>query len=134
MIDDAAAMVDALLRQRSQRLERQVEGDTSLQGDALRLTQVFVNLFANANKFAPENSVIRVGARREGGKLLAWVDDAGPGLPPGTQDSIFERFVRGGVRAGARRHGPGAFAVAIHRPAPWRQHRRVAHGGWLHAL
>jgi signal transduction histidine kinase len=96
VIDDAAGMVDALLRQRSQRLHREVEGDTSLQGDALRLTQVFVNLFANANKFAPENSVIRVGARREGAKLIAWVDDAGPGLPPGTQDSIFERFVRGG--------------------------------------
>jgi len=108
VIDDAAGMVDALFRQRSQRLERQLEGDTGLQGDALRLTQVFVNLFANANKFAPENSVIRVGARREAGKLIAWVDDSGPGLPPGTQDSIFERFVRGGTEP-----APGGMGLGL---------------------
>lgn len=108
VIDDAAGTVDALLRQRSQRLERQVEGDTSLQGDALRLTQVFVNLLANAIKFAPESSVIRIGARRESGKLLAWVDDAGPGLPTGAHEGIFERFGRGGTEP-----APGGMGLGL---------------------
>ena len=35
-------------------------------GDKPRLTQVFVNLIANANKFAPEGSSVRIGARRRG--------------------------------------------------------------------
>ncbi len=55
-------------------------------GDALRLTQVFVNLLANASKFAPEATAIRVGARRETDKIIAWVEDAGPGLPDGAQE------------------------------------------------
>ena len=67
-----------------------------LQGDATRLTQVFVNLIANASKFAPEGSAVRVGARAEVKQISAWVEDAGPGIPDGDATSIFERFRRGG--------------------------------------
>ena len=64
-------------------------------GDAPRLVQVFVNLLANANKFGPEGSVIRVGAvesRRFNRGL-------GGGRRPRhgattTHGSIFERFYR----------------------------------------
>ena len=97
VIEDAIVTVDALLRQRSQRIERDLGEDLSLQGDAVRLTQVFVNLLANASKFAPAGSAIRVGAARTGDRITAWVDDAGPGLPDGAQETVFERFSRGGV-------------------------------------
>jgi signal transduction histidine kinase len=96
VVEDARALVDALLLQRHQPLEVDVPQDLSLQGDATRLTQVFVNLIANASKFAPENSPIRVGARREGGSVQAWVEDSGPGLPEGDTVGIFDRFKRGG--------------------------------------
>jgi signal transduction histidine kinase len=68
----------------------------TLQGDATRLTQVFVNLIANASKFAPENTAVRVGAHVDGRQVTAWVEDAGPGVPEGDAVSIFERFKRGG--------------------------------------
>jgi signal transduction histidine kinase len=97
VIEDAIGTVDALLRQRSQRIERELGEDLSLQGDAIRLTQVFVNLLANASKFAPAGSAIRIGAARAGAHLSAWVDDAGAGLPEGAQENVFERFSRGGV-------------------------------------
>ncbi|HXC58001.1 MAG TPA: ATP-binding protein [Steroidobacteraceae bacterium] len=97
VIEDAISTVDALLRQRSQRIERAVGEELSLPGDGVRLTQVFVNLLANACKFAPAGSVIRVGAERIGEQIRAWVDDAGPGLPAGAQENVFERFSRGGV-------------------------------------
>ncbi len=56
---------------------------------------------------------------QEGDRITAWVDDAGPGLPEGAQESVFERFSRGGTepapggmglglsisRSIARRHG-----------------------------
>ena len=45
-----------------------------------RLVQVFVNLLANANKFGPEGSVIRVGAVSRGDSIEAWVEDEGPGM------------------------------------------------------
>ena len=66
-----AALVDALLRQRRQPLEVDVPEDLALQGDATRLTQVFVNLIANASKFAPEGTPIRVGAQSRGRAVSA---------------------------------------------------------------
>jgi signal transduction histidine kinase len=96
VVEDARELVEALLRQRRQTLEVDVPQSLGLQGDATRLTQVFVNLIANASKFAPEGTSVRVGARREGDTVTAWVEDAGPGLPEGDALSIFERFKRGG--------------------------------------
>jgi signal transduction histidine kinase len=56
-----------------------------------------VNLVANASKFAPEGTAVRVGARIENQQVIAWVEDSGPGLPEGDAVSIFERFRRGGT-------------------------------------
>jgi len=96
VVDDARGLVEALLRQRDQPLEVDLPEGLALQGDATRLTQVFVNLIANASKFAPEGSPVRIGARVEGDQIQAWVEDAGPGLPEGDAIGIFERFKRGG--------------------------------------
>jgi signal transduction histidine kinase len=122
VIDDATGFVDALLRQRSQRLERDLQGDLSLPGDAVRLTQVFVNLLANASKFAPEGSSIRVIARREGQTIVAAVEDSGPGLPEGDQQSVFERFERGDVEPAPGGMGLG---LAISRSIVQRHHGSI---------
>jgi signal transduction histidine kinase len=96
VVDDARLLVEALLRQREQSLEVDLPEGLSLQGDATRLTQVFVNLIANASKFAPEGTSVRIGARAAGNQLEVWVEDSGPGLPEGDTLGIFERFKRGG--------------------------------------
>ena len=109
VIEDARVLVEALLRQRRQPLEVDVPEGLGLQGDATRLTQVFVNLIANASKFAPEGTAVRVGARAEGAQISAWVEDAGPGLPDGDSVSIFERFKRGG----AQEPEPGGLGLGL---------------------
>jgi len=96
VVEDARGLVEALLRQRQQPLEVDVPEGLELQGDATRLTQVFVNLIANASKFAPEGTAVRVGARADGKQISAWVEDSGPGIPEGDASNIFERFRRGG--------------------------------------
>src|SRR5206468_6492056 len=63
-------------------------------GDARRLVQVLVNLLANASKFAPAGSTIAVGGAVTDSDVTLWVEDEGPGLPPGAGASLFERFVR----------------------------------------
>jgi signal transduction histidine kinase len=96
IIEDARALVGSLLTLRRQTLEVSLPEDLPLiDGDKPRLTQVFVNLLANANKFAPEESVVRVGAQALDGEVRAWVEDEGPG--PGATESevIFTRFKRG---------------------------------------
>ena len=96
VIEDADALIGALLNQRRQRLEREFPEDLPrVDGDGPRLTQVFVNLLANASKFAPEDSVVRVGASHEGDTVTAWVEDEGTGGPDLEKGSIFERFSRG---------------------------------------
>jgi len=125
VVEDARGLVDALLRQRKQPLEVNIEEGLSLQGDAMRLTQVFVNLIANASKFAPEGTPIRIGARAEDGNVSAWVEDSGPGLPEGDTVGIFERFRRGG----AQEPEPGGLGLGL-----WISRSIVErHGGTLTA-
>jgi two-component system sensor histidine kinase KdpD len=65
-----------------------------LSGDAPLLTQVFVNLLANANKFAPAGSTISVGGEVTATEIAISVRDEGPGLPEDFEDMLFEPFVR----------------------------------------
>jgi signal transduction histidine kinase len=56
--------------------------------------QVFVNLLANASKFAPEDSVVRIGAEHAGEFVTTWVEDEGEGVPEIESNTIFDRFYR----------------------------------------
>ncbi|HEX6901922.1 MAG TPA: ATP-binding protein [Thermoanaerobaculia bacterium] len=96
VVEEAIEMTAPLLSQRGQTVEVDLPYPLPpVQGDAPRLTQVFVNLLANANKFAPNGSVVRVGGAVEEGRVALWVEDEGPGLPDGAASSeLFGRFVR----------------------------------------
>ena len=96
VVEDAQALVGSLLSQRGQQLEVALPEDLPpVNGDKTRLTQVFVNLLANANKFAPEGSTVRIAALAEGAVVRAWVEDEGPGPAPGESAALFARFRRG---------------------------------------
>jgi signal transduction histidine kinase len=96
IIADAQALVGSLLAQRRQSLEVSLpENLPLLNGDRTRLTQVFVNVLANANKFAPEDSVVRIGAAAQAGTVRAWVEDEGEGPVAGEGAQLFARFSRG---------------------------------------
>ena len=96
VVEDAQVLVGSLLAQRGQHLLIELADELPpITGDKTRLTQVFVNLLANANKFAPEGSSVRIGARREGAFVRAWVEDEGPGPAANEGDTLFARFRRG---------------------------------------
>ena len=63
--------------------------------DAVLLERVLCNLLENAAKFTAPDSRIDIGASAEPGQLTLWVDDNGPGLPPGREEEIFKKFERG---------------------------------------
>jgi signal transduction histidine kinase len=95
VVEQAAELMRPLLGQRGQRLEVDLPYPLpAIAGDAPRLTQVFVNLLANANKFAPEGTVIAIRGAVQPKGVALWVEDEGPGLPEGGAGSLFERFVR----------------------------------------
>ncbi|MEQ8284513.1 stimulus-sensing domain-containing protein [Thalassospira sp.] len=57
-----------------------------------RLTQVFRNLISNAITFSPEGGEVRVRAWRDKDWAVITIEDDGPGIPPGKEEDIFNRF------------------------------------------
>jgi len=63
--------------------------------DGTSVEQVIVNLLDNAVEYTPSDSPIDLRARPdEGDGLIIEVADRGPGLPPGTERRVFEKFFR----------------------------------------
>ncbi len=95
VVEDAEALIEGLLTQRRQRLLVELPANLPVvNGDAQRLSQVVTNLLANASKFGPEDSDIRIGAEAGGGEVSLWVEDEGPGASELDGTTIFERFYR----------------------------------------
>lgn len=63
--------------------------------DAVLIERVLVNLIENAAKYTPASSHIRIEAAVRGAELLVTVADDGPGLSPGSEEAIFDKFTRG---------------------------------------
>jgi two-component system sensor histidine kinase KdpD len=66
-----------------------------LEFDAVLMERVFCNLIENAAKYTPAGSRIEISAQRSGDRVEITVADNGPGLPPGREDVMFEKFTRG---------------------------------------
>jgi two-component system sensor histidine kinase KdpD len=63
--------------------------------DAVLIERVLANLLENAVKYTPEGSDIDIGAKPCSDHVMITMDDHGPGLPPGKEEAIFEKFERG---------------------------------------
>ena len=66
-----------------------------IDGDLVRLTQVFSNLFINATKFAPEQDRITVSACLLPDAVAVSVKDHGVGISPEIAPFIFDLFTQG---------------------------------------
>jgi two-component system sensor histidine kinase KdpD len=62
--------------------------------DDLLIEQVLVNLIENALKYTPAESAIEVSASATASELTVEVADRGPGVPPGDERRVFEKFQR----------------------------------------
>jgi two-component system sensor histidine kinase KdpD len=91
--------------------------------DPILTGQLLVNLVDNAAKHTQAGCAIEVRARRDGAAALIEVNDAGPGLPPGPPEQVFEKFFRG---HDANAHGVG-LGLAVCRAIAH------AHGGRIEA-
>jgi two-component system, OmpR family, sensor histidine kinase ChvG len=78
----------------SPRLALDIAANRSLivPGIESRLSQVFLNVIANAVSFSPPNGEIRVHAAADGRAVLIAVEDQGPGIPEDKLTAIFDRF------------------------------------------
>jgi len=82
----------ALCADRSLTLELLPCPDLPVRVDPDKLAQVLTNLLANAIKHSPEGGVVRLAVASQPGEVRLSVEDQGPGVPPGMEERIFERF------------------------------------------
>ena len=94
--------------------------------DDVLIEQVLINLLENAVKYAPAGTPIEIGAQQQPGEIIVAVADRGPGLVPGEEERVFEKFYRGPSAAADGRSGAG-LGLAICKAIV------VAHGGRIWA-
>ncbi|HWL17630.1 MAG TPA: ATP-binding protein [Opitutus sp.] len=90
-----------------------------VQGDAVRLQQIFWNVLKNAVKFTPEGGAITMATRisEDGERLRVEVIDTGIGLEPAEIERIFDAFSQGDHAGptGSHRFGGVGLGLAISR-------------------
>ncbi len=114
VLDRAVEVCTALARQRNLRLSVETRpGAVMVDGDADRLSQVFINLISNAIKYNDAaDPVVDVRSRISRRNYIVEVSDNGPGIARGERSLVFEKFARGAGAAVA----PGAgLGLAISR-------------------
>jgi signal transduction histidine kinase/DNA-directed RNA polymerase specialized sigma24 family protein len=94
LLDGVTDRLTSLFRDRM--VEVKVENRLTAHADPLLIERVVENLLANAAKYTPPTSHIRVSAISEGWDVIVAVEDDGPGIPPDELGHIGERFFRGG--------------------------------------
>jgi two-component system sensor histidine kinase KdpD len=68
--------------------------------DPLLIEQVLMNLLDNAIKYTPEGTPLKLSAEVKGTDVVIELADRGPGITPGDEEHIFEKFVRGSAVGG----------------------------------
>ncbi|GAB49969.1 sensor histidine kinase [Mobilicoccus pelagius] len=88
------------------------EEPVEVTGDRARLTQVLVNLLANARLHTPPGTTVTGGLRAESGGAVLTICDDGPGIDPEMLPTIFSRFARGDT-ARTREGGSTGLGLSI---------------------
>ena len=98
-----------------------------LQADEDRITQVLVNLVANAIQYTPVGGNVSITAARQADEIQISVKDTGVGIPPEHLANLFTRFYR--VDKSRSRNAGGGSGIGL----TIAKHLVEAHGGRIWA-
>jgi signal transduction histidine kinase/CheY-like chemotaxis protein len=94
VIDEAVAAVGSRIAARGQLLSVDVDEGLLVQGDIVRLVQIFDNLLGNAAKFTGHGGRIAVSAARKGEVIEIAVSDDGVGIAADKIAHVFDLFTQ----------------------------------------
>jgi two-component system, OmpR family, sensor histidine kinase KdpD len=75
--------------------------------DGVLIDKLLVNLLENAAKYTPEGTVMTIAGELVGDKVVISVEDEGPGIPPGIEERVFEKFFRANPESSVTGSGLG---------------------------
>lgn len=70
------------------------KGPLRVQGDRLRLAQVFANILNNSAKYTTSGGTVTLSVKKEGKEVVVRVSDTGVGMPPEVLPRVFELFTQ----------------------------------------
>ncbi|MEO7494506.1 MAG: ATP-binding protein [Massilia sp.] len=105
VIEQALETIQPRVKERQQRLTFALpEQAVVMEGDRVRLTQVFSNLLGNASKYTGDFGSISLSAELRGGEIAVAIEDDGAGIAAEVLPHIFDLFTQG-PRSLARSEG-----------------------------
>ena len=106
--------------------------------DGVLIEQVLINLLENAVNYTPLGSTIRVSAETKGSALMVSVTDNGPGILPGNEALIFDKFYSIGRNDAKKGTGLGlaicAAIIKAHHGALWAENQAEGGAGFYFTL
>jgi signal transduction histidine kinase/CheY-like chemotaxis protein len=107
VLDRAVELATPLMTRHRHVLRVARADDIKLEGDPIRLAQIFGNLLTNAAKFTPPAGEIEVSVHPQGARVAVTVRDNGYGIAADQLARIFEPFVQANRERDALRGGLG---------------------------
>lgn len=97
-VGDAVRLVSAASREDAFVVE--TAGDLNVRGDRVLLTQIMVNLLANAVRHSPAGETVEIRAYRGDTEVTVEVRDRGNGVPSALKERVFENGTSFGEHGG----------------------------------
>lgn len=94
VVADCRRAVDVLATERGVTIRSNGSPEIPFRGDEDLLRRLVLNVLQNAVQHTPTGASVAVDVRQEPESVTIRVTDEGPGIPPGDQQRIFDRFVQ----------------------------------------
>lgn len=93
-IREALDIMEADLRKQEREITVNFTAPITAMASTRHVREVMLNLIGNALKYSPQGTPIAITIDTHEGTVTVTVSDQGAGIPPKSQDLLFERFVR----------------------------------------
>jgi heavy metal sensor kinase len=112
LITGLSANIEALAQDKGIKFDVDAKEELTVNGDKVKLRQLFINILENAVRYTPTDGRISVSLVKQESNAVVSIADTGIGIPPEHLPHIFERFYRVD-KARARADGGVGLGLAI---------------------
>jgi heavy metal sensor kinase len=112
VLEDLEADVESLAREKGLDFDLSLLGNVEVEGDRVKLRQLFLNILDNALRYTPSGGSISASLIAKDGFAVVRVSDTGIGIPEEQLELIFERF-HSVDKARSRSEGGAGLGLAI---------------------